>query len=285
MVYHRLCELFCAFDLGEHDAVLDEVPALERALESYGWASALVWLRSFGVGVATLRGKPVDAATLAWIEGGARESSEPDDLLGLAATVPAHLLRGERDAARTLLIELGPHMAAPYAWWWQAWEIASLVRASLELDELGLAESMVGGFHARNPYAQHAAVASNAAILEARGDLAAAIAAYGDAADRWASFEVVPELAFALLGQGRSLVASGRAGEAAEPLARARSIFERLKAAPALAEIAELSNGAAATGTDRVRDRLGCVRGTRLDVRRHALGELLHELDLRLVLE
>ena len=149
VVYHRLCELFCAFDLGEHDAVLDEVPALERALESYGWASALVWLRSFVVGVATLRGKPVDAATLAWIEGAARESNEPDDLLGLAATVPAHLLRGERDAARTLLIELGPHMAAPYAWWWQAWEIASLVRASLELDELGLAESMVGGFHAR----------------------------------------------------------------------------------------------------------------------------------------
>ena len=102
-------------------------------------------------------------------------------------------------------------MAAPYAWWWQAWEIASLVRASLELGELGLAESMVGGFHARNPYAHHAAVASNAAILEARGDLAAAIAAYGDAADRWASFEVVPELAFALLGQGRSLVAGGRA--------------------------------------------------------------------------
>jgi tetratricopeptide (TPR) repeat protein len=249
VVYHRLCELFCAFDLGEHDAVLDGVPALEQALESYGWASALVWLRSFGVGIATLRGKPVDAATLGWIEEGARESTEPDDLLGLAATVPAHLLRGERDAARTLLIELGPHIAAPYAWWWQAWEIASLVRASLELDELGLAESMVGGFHTRNPYAQHAAVTAKASILEARGDLAAAAAAYGDAADRWARFEVIPELAFAMLGQGRSLVASGRADEAAKPLARARSIFEGLKAAPALAEIAELSNAIAPTGT------------------------------------
>jgi len=245
----RVFELVCAFDLGEHDAVLDGSPALEGAIGSFGWVSALVELRSYGVLVSTLRGNPVDAATLAWIQGAVRESNDPYDLLGLAATPAAHLLRGERDAARALLIELGPHMAAGVdPWWWQPRQIASLVRASLELDELGLAESMVAGFHVSNPYAQHAAIASNAAILEARGDLAAAIAAYGDAADRWASFEVVPELAFALLGQGRSLVASGRAGEAAEPLARARSIFERLKAAPALAEIAELSNSAAPIG-------------------------------------
>ena len=106
---------------------------------------------------------------------------------------------------------------------WQPPQIASLVRASLELDEPGLAESILGGFPARNPYAQNAAVAAKAAIHEARGDLAAAIEGYGDAAERWSSFEVVPELAFALLGQGRSRVASGRAAEAAEPLARARS--------------------------------------------------------------
>ena len=43
------------------------------------------------------------------------------------------------------------------------------------------------------------------------------------------------------VARSASLVASGRAGEAAEPLERARSIFERLKAAPAIAEIAALS--------------------------------------------
>ena len=240
MEIQQLYELGCAFDLGEHDAVLAGLPALVPTFESSGRTVGLIDLRSYGVRVSTLRGGPVDAATLAWIVGAVRESNHPASLSGLAATVPAHLLRGDRDIARALLVELDSQMAASADW--QPPQIASLVRASLELDEPGLAESILGGFPARNRYAQNAAVAAKAAIHEARGDLAAAIEGYGDAAERWSSFEVVPELAFALLGQGRSLVASGRAADAAEPLARARSIFERLKAAPALAEIAALSS-------------------------------------------
>ena len=42
-----------------------------------------------------------------------------------------------------------------------------------------------------------------------RGDLQAAADAYADAADRWERFGVVPEQAFALLGQGRCLLGSG----------------------------------------------------------------------------
>jgi tetratricopeptide (TPR) repeat protein len=249
IAYHRECELVCAYDLGEHDRLLDQARALEQTFESSGWVYAQVELRSYRVRVATLRGEPVDAATLAWIEQTARESSDPDVRLGLAAIVPARLLRGDRDGARDLLVALSPSLASRTAWGWQPRQFNSLVRAALELGELPLAESIVRGFDARNPYAQHAAAAANAATVEASGELAAAIAAYRDAADRWAGFGVVPELAFALLGQGRSLIASGRAGEAAEPLGRARTIFNRLKAAPALAEIAELSKGVALTGT------------------------------------
>jgi hypothetical protein len=49
-------------------------------------------------------------------------------------------------------------------------------------------------------------------------------------------FGVVPEQAFALLGQGRCLLGLSRPNEAAPILQHARKIFERLQAAPALAE-------------------------------------------------
>ena len=86
------------------------------------------------------------------------------------------------------------------------------------------------------PYAEHALVAANAALAEARGDQLAAVDAYTEAASRWERFGVVPEQAFALLGYGRCLVGLSRPTEAAPVLQRAREIFERLGAAPALAE-------------------------------------------------
>ena len=64
----------------------------------------------------------------------------------------------------------------------------------------------------------------------------AAADGYADAAQRWQTFGVVPEQAFALLGQGRCLVALGHMTEAAQPLRLARDIFQELQAAPALAE-------------------------------------------------
>src|SRR5207342_3570779 len=58
-------------------------------------------------------------------------------------------------------------------------------------------------------------------------DLEADADAYADAADRWERFGVVPEQAFALLGQGRCLLRLSRPTEAASVLQRAHEIFER----------------------------------------------------------
>ncbi len=55
----------------------------------------------------------------------------------------------------------------------------------------------------------------------------------------------MPEQAFALLGQGRCLLGLARATEAAAVLHRAREIFERLGATPALAETDALLAAAA----------------------------------------
>ena len=83
----------------------------------------------------------------------------------------------------------------------------------------------------------HATVAANASIAEAEGDLQAALGGYTDAARRWERFGVVPEQAFALLGRGRCLLELGRPNEASPVLLEARAIFDRLGAAPALAEV------------------------------------------------
>jgi len=86
------------------------------------------------------------------------------------------------------------------------------------------------------PNAEHALVATNAMLAEARGDTQSAADAYAEAADRWERFGVVPERAFALLGHSRCLLELGRPSEAAPVLREAREIFERLAAAPSLAE-------------------------------------------------
>jgi len=111
-----------------------------------------------------------------------------------------------------------------------------MVRTALALGDRSLAEGLVDGLEPRHPYGEHALVATTAMLAEARGDPDAALLVYADAAVRWERFGVVPEHAFALLGQGRCLVALGRLGEARAPLGEARAIFVRLGAAPALAE-------------------------------------------------
>jgi hypothetical protein len=82
---------------------------------------------------------------------------------------------------------------------------------------------------------------------EVDGKHEAAASGFADAASRWHNFGVPCEEAQALLGQGRCLVALGRAEEAREPLSRASQVFERLGAKPALAEVEGLLQQLAAS--------------------------------------
>ncbi len=102
------------------------------------------------------------------------------------------------------------------------------------------------GVQPLTPYNEHALAAVNAALAENQGDLQAAADGYADAAHRWQAFGVVPEQAFALLGQGRTLTALGRTNEATPVLRQAREIFQTLQAAPALAETDQLLQQATA---------------------------------------
>ena len=112
-----------------------------------------------------------------------------------------------------------------------------MVRTALGVGERPLAEQLVDGCDVRHPFAHHSLVDVNARFAEARGEYQVAAIGYADAAERWEQFGVMPEQAFALLGQGGCLAALGDYADAERVLYQAREIFASLKAAPALAEI------------------------------------------------
>ena len=95
---------------------------------------------------------------------------------------------------------------------------------------------MIEGIEPVLPPLAHALASAHALLAEVRGEHEGAAVASPMRPVRWHDFGVPYEEAQALLGQGRCLVALGRAPEAAAPLAAAREIFARLRARPALEE-------------------------------------------------
>jgi class 3 adenylate cyclase/tetratricopeptide (TPR) repeat protein len=226
------------FETGRLDEVLQVADDLVARFEASGDARHVEGVRGAQVRVWALRGPEPHVADvcdrLESASRGTEDSWGAFDTVGPAALARAAL--GQKEAAATLLAELAagpgndpgnPNFTA---------SLPSMVRTALMLGEQDLALRFVEGFEPLNPYAQHSLVTANAALSEARGDLQAATDAYADAADRWERFGIVPEEAFAVLGQGRCLVGLSRSAEAAPVLQHAREMFERLRAAPALAE-------------------------------------------------
>jgi class 3 adenylate cyclase len=113
------------------------------------------------------------------------------------------------------------------------------VRIALALGGSELARDIAASRDSRLPLNAITSDHIAACMAEADRELDEAAAGFADAAQRWHDFGVPYEEGHALLGQGRCLVALGRAPEAAAPLAAARELFARLGAAPALAETEE----------------------------------------------
>jgi tetratricopeptide (TPR) repeat protein len=101
-------------------------------------------------------------------------------------------------------------------------EAAALVERSIDLRARRLRLSML---------------TARGIVAEARGDVDAAIADYGEAADGWATYGFGLEEARTRTGLARCLVALGRHAEAAPELERARELLEPLGARPVLDEV------------------------------------------------
>jgi class 3 adenylate cyclase len=165
----------------------------------------------------------------------AREAGEPQVCaLAFAAVARLLLAQGQPARARALLVELAqvPGVRAD-AYYGAA--LPELVRGALALGEPELASRLVDGVEPRLPLYDHAICACRAQLAEAAGEPVEAASLYAEAAERWREFGNVPERAYALLGQGRCLLALGRP-EAGESLRAARELFAGMGYKPALAE-------------------------------------------------
>lgn len=222
------------FDTGELEEAITLIRTLTQRFHSD--QTSLVEVRSVEARIQALRGQPALAFDhLEWLETTARDTGAAEILvMGLGSAAITHADLGNVTQATALLSELtapDSHDISIFAAY-----LPALVRTALRLGERELAHSLGEGHRPHTPYAQHALMTATAAIAEARGDHQAAADGYADAAQRWEQFGVIPEYANALLGHGRCLITLGRPHEAAPVLHRARALFDRLGAIPALAE-------------------------------------------------
>jgi class 3 adenylate cyclase/tetratricopeptide (TPR) repeat protein len=197
--------------------------------------------------ILSLRGQASQiGGSLDWLESTARGAGAPEYVvIGLAAAALARAALGQNEAAAALLAEV---LATPGAREIQYYgiNVPTMVRTAIGLGEGPLAEHLADACVSSYPFAVHAGVTVSAALAECRGDHQTAADGYAQAAQRWHQFGVIPEQAFALLGQGRCLTALGRPAEATHALRSAREIFDALKAAPALFETDTLLQQASA---------------------------------------
>ncbi len=237
VLWMRTTALPARLGAGELAETLAEAATLGAHAEAAGDEFDLVEIRGVQAIALTYRGHAPEAASfLDPLAEAARRPGRADFILGgLGAVAIVRAALGEIDAAAALLgeIESTPDLGGPSE---LAVYLPAIVRAALQIGHLALAQQLAGHLTPRYPYAEHAQVAVNAALAEARGETETAADAYADAASRWKSFGVVPEQGFALLGQGRCQLELSRPGESSEVLQQAREIFTRCGMRPALEE-------------------------------------------------
>jgi class 3 adenylate cyclase/tetratricopeptide (TPR) repeat protein len=231
-------------DLGRWDEALLAAREVEPRILASGCAEQLLGLRLSVALVATLRGDDaVGQVSLQWLEHHARpEGMLPDDRASFIAMMAVcRSMQGRLDEAHALLVDclcLGEPVESfrgLLGW------LPFFVQASLACGDLELAVRFGSAHEARMPRDEVSASLVSAMLAEARGERDAAAGSYATAAARAQDLATPYEEAQALLGQGRCLVALGRAREAVPLLGRAHEIFARLGAKPALAEVDRLA--------------------------------------------
>ena len=235
-------------DLGMTDEALARSESLAEQGGAIGNIPALATARSLQLRLLAQRGVGGQGVTAAeQLAARTRASGTPDEIaLGFTAAAQGLLAAGQPDQAKELLHELA-HVPGVRGNPFYVWLVPELVRCTLALSDLELAERLVSNVEPHTPLSEHVLTASRAQLAEAAGDHAQAAELYAEAAERWRAFGNVPERAYALLGQGRSLLALDR--PAAEvPLAEARERFASMGYKPALADTETLLGRAAIAG-------------------------------------
>ncbi len=235
------------FDSGEHEQALTLAAEIADRSEASGNVFDLAAVRIVQTRILTLRGQAAQTGDwLDWLETTGRETAAADlTVASLGSAAVARAALEQHGAAVALLTEVEGRPDSRDTHFYAAF-FPAMVRVALTIGNPELAERLVTGVEPRTSIAEHALVAVHATLAEARGDHETAAADYAQAAERWQQFGVIPEQAYALLGQGRCLTALDQPAEATRALVQARELLDTLKAAPALAETDALLHQAGA---------------------------------------
>jgi class 3 adenylate cyclase/tetratricopeptide (TPR) repeat protein len=231
-------------ELGETEQALAEAGPVAERMEAVGDIT-FTEPRSLQRRLLADRGAHQHAPPADELVGKARESGEPQlCAMAFAAAARLALAQTRTQEAKALLVEL-EQVAGIRVDPYYASVLPELVRTALALEEPALAARLAAGVEPRTPHVHRALAACRAQLAEAAGERAEAAGLHAEAAERWREFGNVPERAYALLGQGRCLVAVGKPAEV--PLGEARELFASMGYKPALTETeALLGEGEAA---------------------------------------
>jgi hypothetical protein len=120
-----------------------------------------------------------------------------------------------------------------------------MLRTVLAANDVALAKRLLEGLEPLYPLREHALLCARAQLAEHAGEHAEAASLYAKVGARWREFGDVPETAYALLGEGRCLLAVDRP-EAQRPLREARDLFASMGYTPTLRDTESLLEQAAA---------------------------------------
>jgi tetratricopeptide (TPR) repeat protein len=237
--------------VGRWDEALTLAGKVEAPVADADQILDLATVRAALAGILTARGQaagPDVQAVAAW----AHTRMFPDrgnTIDVLSAVAEARIALGERDEALSLLRHLAEVRESISSCPQFGLTLPAQLRMAAALDDLDLARRFAAKTVASRPLDSHTLVLLSALEAEHGGRLDEAARHYAEAASRWRAFGVPWEEAQALLGQGRSLVALGRAEDSIRPLQRAARVFKRLGAAPALSRTLQLLGSRAAVRT------------------------------------
>lgn len=234
---NRVNELY---DVGEWDEALATARQLAAAAKKSGVVDQRL-ARFVEASILALRGDGAQAIAHAeWLEREGRDARDVQWIApGFAGAALALLAGGQPERALGLIAELNDLPSSRGDVQQYLSLLPELVRTAIACGDVSLAGELPDGVNALYPIQQNALLAANAAVTEGNGEVETAASLYASVADRWRAIGNIPELGFALVGQGRCLNRADR-GRAELILDQAREIFVRLGARPSLEEVDRL---------------------------------------------
>jgi class 3 adenylate cyclase/tetratricopeptide (TPR) repeat protein len=232
-----VCETNCPgllVELGRPHEALELARRVASTAEAMGETYDLVELHSVEIATSVALGAPISRNQVDTLVSSARASGGLDPVVLGLATAATALVNDAPNEASALLEELAAAEGARETTYYRR-QLPMMVRTALAAGDDALARHLAGQLESRYPVDEHALCVTRAQLEEHAGRHRDAATLYTEAAERWHSFGNTRERAYALLGQGRCLVAlSGPGGE--EPLRETRQLFKSMGYKPALAE-------------------------------------------------